>query len=79
MFNLGTLGAAVTLDDSQYRESLQQLGEDTRSMLESSFDQASVAVDNSTMPQTVQQIGNQTRFILGSISGIAAAYVGFNS
>ena len=33
MFNLGTLGAAVTLDDSQYRQKLQQLGGNTRSIL----------------------------------------------
>lgn len=48
MFNLGTLGAAVTLDDSQYRASLQQLGTKTNS-------------------------------ILSKVSGIAAAYLGFNS
>ena len=33
MFNLGTIGAAVTLDDSQYRLQLQNLGNETKSML----------------------------------------------
>lgn len=33
MFNLGTIGAAVTLDDSQYRNKLQKLGGETKQML----------------------------------------------
>ena len=33
MFNLGALGAAVTLDDSQYRQKLQQLGGETKALL----------------------------------------------
>ena len=33
MFNLGVMGAAVTLDDSQYRQKLQQLGGETKSIL----------------------------------------------
>ena len=62
MFNLGALGAAVTLDDSQYRQKLQQLGGETKALL------GKVAGFVASIPTAV--IGGVSIVLFGSIAAV---------